>query len=211
MRGKPGACFAAVASKPPFGKHAFAQPRPATAVLTSLLRRVLNRMQPAIAAILATPRANPPVRPAHDRRTPLRTRNLHGHRPTLRELGLFRSRAPTDAATRRDHGRRFRVERNRMTHTNSDDADDREEDPSTDRGRRCNQRKSCADAHAPNAPATTPPATNAHSLGEGYGHSKPSDEKSCSWRRSPPTPARPGTTTTGLSRRRSRVRVPSLP
>ena len=39
---------------------------------------------------------------------------------------------------------------------------------------------------------------------------KPSGEKS-SHRKSPLTPAQPGTTKTGLSRRRSRVRVPSLP
>jgi hypothetical protein len=32
-----------------------------------------------------------------------------------------------------------------------------------------------------------------------------------SWRKSPPTPAQPGSAMTGLSRRRSRVRVPSLP
>jgi hypothetical protein len=36
-------------------------------------------------------------------------------------------------------------------------------------------------------------------------------KKPCSRRESPPTPAHPGTTKTGLSRRRSRVRVPSLP
>jgi hypothetical protein len=37
------------------------------------------------------------------------------------------------------------------------------------------------------------------------------DEKPCSFGESPPIPAHPGTTMTGLSRRRSRVRVPSLP
>jgi hypothetical protein len=36
-------------------------------------------------------------------------------------------------------------------------------------------------------------------------------KKSCSWQKSPPTPAQPGSAKTGLSRRRSRVRVPSLP
>jgi hypothetical protein len=35
--------------------------------------------------------------------------------------------------------------------------------------------------------------------------------KTCYRRKSPPAPAQPGTTKTGLSRRRSRVRVPSLP
>ena len=36
-------------------------------------------------------------------------------------------------------------------------------------------------------------------------------EKPCSRRESPPIPAQPGETMTGLSRRRSRIRVPSLP
>jgi len=40
---------------------------------------------------------------------------------------------------------------------------------------------------------------------------KTTDEKPRSRRKSPPTPAQPGSTMTGLSRRRSRVRVPSLP
>ena len=40
---------------------------------------------------------------------------------------------------------------------------------------------------------------------------KPTAGKTCSSRGSPPIPAQPGTTKTGLSRRRSRVRVPSLP
>ena len=40
---------------------------------------------------------------------------------------------------------------------------------------------------------------------------KRGNQKSCSWVKSPSTPAQLGTTKTGLSRRRSRVRVPSLP
>ena len=40
---------------------------------------------------------------------------------------------------------------------------------------------------------------------------KRTDEKACSPGDSPQTPAQPGDTKTGLSRRRSRVRVPSLP
>jgi hypothetical protein len=38
-----------------------------------------------------------------------------------------------------------------------------------------------------------------------------SSQRACSRRESPPIPAQPGSAMTGLSRRRSRVRVPSLP
>jgi hypothetical protein len=40
---------------------------------------------------------------------------------------------------------------------------------------------------------------------------KPPSENACSRSKSPRTAAQPGSTKTGLSRRRSRVRVPSLP
>jgi hypothetical protein len=40
---------------------------------------------------------------------------------------------------------------------------------------------------------------------------KTTGEKPCSWGKSPLSPGQPGTAMTGLSRRRSRVRVPSLP
>ena len=67
-------------------------------------------------------------------------------------------------------------------------------------------------ANSDNDPSRAYPAGGRRKLPQMPGNPrKPAGEKPCSSRKSPPTPAQPGTTKTGLSRRRSRVRVPSLP
>jgi hypothetical protein len=63
-----------------------------------------------------------------------------------------------------------------------------------------------------NEPSRAHPAGACRKLPQAPGNPrKATVGKPCSPRQSPPIPAQPGTTKTGLSRRRSRVRVPSLP
>jgi len=70
----------------------------------------------------------------------------------------------------------------------------------------------CSSAAETTAASRTHPARGRRTLPAVVGDPrKQRREKPCSRRESPPIPAQPGETMTGLSRRRSRVRVPSLP